>query len=70
MAEPVLQDSLTYWEKQSATYNGVLGVSVILLVVSRRCLTLLAGGYGSGVHPIFSFILALLDVPRLVTSPR
>lgn len=25
MAEPVLQDSLTYWEKQSATYNGVLG---------------------------------------------
>ena len=26
VAEPVLQDSLSYWEKQSATYNGVLGV--------------------------------------------
>ncbi|KAH9063299.1 AdoMet dependent proline di-methyltransferase-domain-containing protein [Lactarius vividus] len=25
MAEPVLQDGLIYWEKQSATYNGVLG---------------------------------------------
>jgi hypothetical protein len=40
MAEPVLQDSLTYWEKQSATYNGVLGVSVVslssLVAVSRR----------------------------------
>ena len=40
MAEPVLQDSLIYWEKQSATYNGVLGVSVIslsyLVAVSRR----------------------------------
>ena len=24
--EPVIQDSLTYWEKQSATYDGVLGV--------------------------------------------
>ncbi|KAH9043097.1 AdoMet dependent proline di-methyltransferase-domain-containing protein [Lactarius pseudohatsudake] len=25
MAEPILQDGLIYWEKQSATYNGVLG---------------------------------------------
>jgi hypothetical protein len=24
--EPVIQDSLAYWEKQSATYDGVLGV--------------------------------------------
>jgi hypothetical protein len=26
VAEPVLQDSLSYWENQSATYDGVLGV--------------------------------------------
>ena len=26
VAEPVVKDSLSYWEKQSATYNGVLGV--------------------------------------------
>ena len=25
-AEPVVKDSLSYWEKQSATYDGVLGV--------------------------------------------
>ncbi len=26
VGEPVLNDSLTYWERQSATYNGVLGL--------------------------------------------
>lgn len=29
--EPVLQDSLRYWERQSATYNGVLGVCAVTL---------------------------------------
>ena len=49
MAEPVLQDSLIYWEKQSATYNGVLGVSVIclwcLVAVSRCCQAVMALAY-------------------------
>ena len=41
VAEPVLQDSLSYWEKQSATYNGVLGACdcsshVSLLIEANR----------------------------------
>ena len=37
--EPVLQDSLKYWERQSATYNGVLGVCVLLPLTSLTQLT-------------------------------
>ena len=42
VAEPVLQDSLSYWEKQSATYNGVLGACdypshVSLLIQALIC---------------------------------
>jgi hypothetical protein len=35
VAEPVLQDSLNYWEKQSATYDGVLGVCDSLHHISQ-----------------------------------
>ena len=49
MTEPVLQVSLTYWEKQSATYNGVLGVSALclscLVAVSRRWQAVMALAY-------------------------
>jgi hypothetical protein len=50
VAEPVLTDSLSYWERQSATYNGVLGtcswLSSIFHLISS---TIEIGGYGSGV---------------------
>ena len=63
--EPVLHDSLSYWEKQKATYDGVLGVSACLSHVSpahpKLSFATGAGGYGSGVRSSF-YILAIVKL--------
>jgi hypothetical protein len=55
--EPVLQGSLSYWERQSATYNGVLGVCAVtsltdLSLAAHSVEPGQAVAYGSGVRPL------------------
>lgn len=47
----MVKDSLSYWEKQSATYDGVLGVCSCLILTSYPSSDPYEpGGYGSGVR--------------------
>ena len=69
MAEPILQDGLIYWEKQSATYNGVLGVS---RSSACRCRLTSLGRWLWLWRTSFylSFILALFDILLVQSLPR
>lgn len=76
--EPVLQDSLRYWEKQSATYNGVLGVCAVTSLISLSPLTLFnylfpTGQEATALAYVLFTISAFVKLTRgsnVVTSPR
>ena len=64
--EPVLQDSLSYWEKQKATYDGVLGVC--------GCLSHVSLAHQSFHHPFYpqpgQVVMALAYALFLYLSDR
>ena len=75
--EPVLQDSLGYWERQSATYNGVLGVCVVTSHISQlteASIYLQPGQAAMAlVYALFSISqrsVMLTGGSNVVTSPR
>jgi hypothetical protein len=74
---PVLQDSLRYWERQSATYNGVLGVCAVTSLISLSSLKLSSISNRQAatalVYALFSYLSAFVKLTRgsnVVTSPR